>query len=358
MSGVVRKVRLWLRNAGRRKCGGRSEVAAGGQTRRVWFYREYAPRLTGGHLKHSHYFHHVSRMPGFAPVITFGRGRTEPPFIRERDHLWPTGIEGPAERWRPQHRDMLFLEGATDWPFLIGNGLETLPNPRINFIQGIRHAHEDNVRYPYLAKRAIRICVSQEVADAISATGRTNGPILTIPNGVDVTPFEPAGSGSPVGYEARPVSVTVAGHKNPDLARRLSERLESAHVGHRLLADFLDRSVYLAMLAESRIAVCLPEAEEGFYLPPLEAMAMGCLVVTVDCIGNRGFCHDEENCLIAERCPDSLFSTVKHALGMAAPDRARMHRRARATAAAHSLEAERARFHAVLEDIDRLWRRT
>ena len=41
---------------------------------------------------------------------------------------------------------------------------------------------------------------------------------------------------------------------------------------------------------------------------------------------------------------------------MSASERRGMHRQARAVAARYSLEAERARFHAVLGDVDRLWR--
>ena len=354
--GVLRKAFSWLRRGGARDRGrpGRPEEREG--TRTVWFYRECWPRPTGGHFKHAHYFDHVSRMPGFEPAITFGDEPSEPSFARERDRFWPAGRDGPAARWDPRPHDVLFLEGASDWPFLIKSGLETLPNPRINLIQHVRHADKENERYRYLGERAIRICVSREVADAITATGRTNGPVLTIPNGIDVMPFESAGEGSPAGFGARPVAVTIAGHKSPDLARELSGRLNAASVEHRLLTEFQERSAYLALLTGSRVAVCLPNPAEGFYLPALEAMALGCVVVTADCIGNRGFCHHEVNCLIAERCPDALLDMTKRALAMSGPERARMHRRARDTAARHSLDAERERFHAILEDVDRLWR--
>ena len=73
----------------------------------------------------------------------------------------------------------------------------------VRFFQHVRHVHEGTERYRYLAERAIRICVSQEVADAVTATGRAHGPVLTIPNGVDLTPFEAAGAGSPMGFGAR-----------------------------------------------------------------------------------------------------------------------------------------------------------
>ena len=198
--------------------------------------------------------------------------------------------------------------------------------------------------------------MSREVADAITATRRTNGPVLAIPNGIDVATFHPAQGGSPAAYETRRSAVTIAGYKSPDLARALSERLDAQRIEHWLVTNFLDRDEFLGLLAESRVAVCLPRAEEGFYLPALEAMAKGCLVVTLDCIGNRSFCRHEDNCMVAEASPESLLRMIGRVLAMPAAERRHVHRRARDTAVEHSLEVERKRFHEILGDVDRLWR--
>lgn len=321
--------------------------------RSVWFHRKYA-RLNGGRVKHSHYFDHVAWMPGFTPRIAFSGEPPNGALARECAERWPAGDGGPVERWAPGRGDVLFLAGL-DWRFLSTWGLDDLPHPRINYVQHVRHAREGTELRRYLAERAVRICVSQEVADAIAATGRVRGPIVTIPNGVDLAPFDSADDGSPRGFEARPSAVTIVGYKRPDLARRLAARLEAEGVEHRLLAEFLDRGAFFDRLAGSRIAVCLPHAEEGFYLPALEAMALGCLVVTLDCIGNRGFCRHERTCLVAEPDAGSLCAEVKRALALPAPERGRMHREARDTVTRHSLASERARFHAVLGDVDRLW---
>ena len=323
------------------------------QERTVWFYRDYV-RLFGGHVKHSHYFDHVLRMPGFASRITFGAEPASESQASERQRLWPAGDGIMAERWEPTSRDVLFLAGL-DWRYLIGNGLEGLTNPRINLVQHVRHADEGTELYRYLSNRAIRVCVSQEVADAISATGRTNGPVLTIRNGTDLPPFESVGDGAPAGFDERRHPIAIVGYKSPGLARELSERLAAAGIEHVQSSEFLDRSAFLALLGESRTVVCLPHEREGFYLPALEAMASGCLLVTLDCIGNRGFCLHEENCLIADHNPDSLLRTVQRAAAMPAWERRRVHQRAAETVAEHSLEVERRRFHAILGDIDRIW---
>ena len=317
--------------------------------RTVWFHREYT-RLYGGHVKHSHYFGHVTRMPGFTPRVTFSGEPATQALARQRLELWPPGDEGAAMRWAPGEDDVLFVAGV-DWRYLADGSFDALPNPRVNLIQHVRHAHEGSELYGYLAYKAVRICVSQEVADAISATGRVNGPVLAIPNGIEALAAGQFGGASE--SERRPV--VIAGYKEPALARKLAGCLEERGVAHLLLTDFLERAEFLEMLAGSRIAVCLPRAEEGFYLPALEAMALGCIVVTLDCIGNRGFCHDGENCFIAEPTAESLASATVRALRLWSGDRMELLRRAVATARAHTLDAERKRFHAVLADIDRIW---
>lgn len=306
--------------------------------------------MRGGHLKHSHYYGHVARTPGFQPRITFTGASPTGALAAEREELWPPGAAGAAGRWAPEPDDVLFLAGV-DWRYLYGEGLGKLPNPRINLVQHVRHAHEGTELYGYLAHRAVRICVSREVADAIGGTGRVNGPVVAIPNGMERMPImDCAGVAEPKRNQ-----VLIAGYKEPGLARALAGRLSSMGIEHLLLTEFRARDDYLDLLAKSRVAVCLPRAEEGFYLPALEAMGLGCTLVTLDCVGNRSFCRHGENCLIAEPEVESLAIVTAEALRLPAERRSGLLREAAATASAHTLEAERERFQAVLRDIDRIW---
>ena len=319
--------------------------------RTVWFYRDNQ-RMNGANLKHSHYLEHVQRTPGFSPKITFGGEPLNEELIKDRPP-WPTG--GPA-RWEPGCRDVLFLDGVEDWRYLVKCGLEALPNPRINLIQGfldVPGAYEPSERKRYLAQKAIWICVSQELADEIFGKVLTRVPIQAIPNGTDFTSNEAAK------LRNRSRRYTIVGYKRCALALGLSQRLRQELKWSPPKVEVIGkipRCRYLARLAESRVAVCLPFEKEGFYLVALEAMAAGCLVVTLDCIGNRGFCKDGENCLIAKPNPDSLWSAMKTALNMSDPERERLLQGAQETVAEHSLEAERKQFQEILKDVDRLWR--
>ena len=317
----------------------------------VWFHRRFL-RLTGGHLKHAHYFDHVRRLPGFEPRISF---TAEPGASVHPDQrrLWPPRKEAYADRWQPGRRDVLFLAGL-DWRYLIDNDLDALPNPRINLIQHF-HARKNAELSSYLKQKAVRICVSEEVAQALRDAGQANGPVFTISNGIRLPPAVALHRFAADLLPRRRRSVIVVGYKRPDLANALSERLADAKVPHHLLLDFLPRAQFLAALAGAEVTVCLSDAEEGFYLPALEAMACGSIAVTLDCVGNRSFCHNRQNCLIATEEPNTLAAATIHALTLYPEARKALRQRADETVRKHSLAGERQRFHEILSDIRSIW---
>ena len=310
--------------------------------------------MTGGHLKHAHYFGHVAQLTGFRARITLDGKPTDATVAREIDELWPVRNGAREPRWEPQRRDVLFLAGL-DWQYLHRHEFARLPNPRINLIQHVRHANEGTELYGYLSERAVRICVSPEVADAISDTGRTNGPVLVIPNGTELEPVDDCELQALINTQGGGDRLCIIGYKNPTLAKKLSRRLNENRIEHSLVTEFHERHRFLDILKRSTIVVCCPDPEEGFYLPALEAMALGCIVVTNDCIGNRSFCFHEHNCMIAERSVDSLVSTTMRVLAMDRVEREKLLLGARASVENHSLDSERTRFQAVLQDIDQLW---
>jgi len=307
--------------------------------------------MQGGHLVHSQYFSDVAACDGLTPAIAFSPVPAAPEAPEQIRQLWPRHLGTWVQQWEPKPGDVLFLAG-TDWRYLDDRGLDALPNPRLNLLQHVRHADHGSVLHGYLTRRAIRICVSPEVADVVSETGLANGPVIVIPNASDLPEASP---GRRCSRDTPPSPVAIAGDKNPALAQALSEQLNAVGLPHDLMVEFQPRPSFLERLERSQIAVCIPRREEGFYLPALEAMSLGCLVVTTDCIGNRSFCYDDENCLIADYTAEGLFAAVQRALSLATTDRSRLLDRAAETVRAHSRDAQRARFHQLLKDIDQLW---
>jgi len=260
------------------------------------FYRHF-DRFSGGHLKVWNYFCHSKKSTAFRPTIHFAEGSA-----LDISNPWFSAGECIQEAWDPCHADALFL-GGMDWLAVP----EYCPTPTINLIQGVRHGDPTDPRHAFLSRRAIRICVSKEVEIAILASGKVNGPVVTIPAGLDFDEF-------PEPSREREIPLLIAGPKNPELARKLSGKLADMKVPHTCLANSLPRRDFLSLLGQASVTIFLPLAKEGFYLPALEGMAMGTLVVCPDCVGNREFCFDRINCLRPDYNMGSIVASCRDAL--------------------------------------------
>ena len=203
----------------------------------------------------------------------------------------------------PQQCDAIFIAGR-DWEILDAGGQDTSACPVINLIQGVRHADPSLPLYQHLKRPALRICVSREVADAIEATGQANGPIHVVENGFKHA--ELAALRTP----NKNNGCLVAGLKAPALARAVGKELSARGISHVVLTEQLPRKDYLSLMAAFEHAILLPQPIEGFYLPALEAMALGVSVVMPDCVGARSFAVDGQTCAIAPREASALAETV------------------------------------------------
>jgi hypothetical protein len=264
--------------------------------KKLLFFRDFHG-FTGGHLKVYDYFKHAKNSGIFEASIHLTNSS-----LRDATNPWFANDEMISNEWNPQCSDALFIAGL-DWGAVPNN----YDKPIINLIQGIRHADPKDQRHAYLSRPATRICVSQEVADAIISTGKANGPIITIPNGLSTDGF-------PLPACERDIEVLICGYKQPDLACRLATKLEASSIKVKCLTKQFARHDYLSLVARAAVTIFLPLQKEGFYLPALEGMALETFVVCPDCVGNRGFCLHEKSCLrplydidsIASACHDGL----------------------------------------------------
>jgi hypothetical protein len=314
---------------------------------RVLFHRDFQ-NFTGGHLKVWDYFNHVNTAPGHHADIYF-----TPATRWDVTNPWLALRPQALSHWAPHAADLLFL-GGHDWLALPAPERPRFRRPIVNLIQHVQHADPAHPLAAYLPHRAIRICVSAEVQAALDATGRVNGPTFVIPNGIDLQP-RPA-----IPMAERPISWLICGNKDgqPALAREVARRLDPIVGSERVevLTKLLPRAVFLDQLAQARRAVLLPRATEGFYLPALEAMALGTLVICPDCIGNRSFCQDGRTAIIPlTREVDGLLAAVQRARSLPLAQEAAILANAHAAATQHSLATERAAFHQLLARIPALW---
>ncbi len=310
--------------------------------RTVLFYRDFR-LFRGGHLKTWDYFNHVLASPDFAPRIAFSektRWNATNPWMNAREYV--------VDWHRFRHPDAFFIGGAS-WPMVDAHPDAGPDIPVLNIMQHVRHADAEIKRYAFLGRKAIRICVSAEVARAVTETGLVNGPVVVIPNGTDVE-IVPAGAGPD-----RQVDLLIVAMKQPDLGRILAERL--ARDGRRieLLAERMQRTAFLARLRAARAALFLPNETEGFYLPALEAMAVGALVICPDVVGNRSFCLPGQNAFRPRYAVEELVRETESALALPPAAACQLLEHGRRTAAAHDLQGERRAFLDLLHNVDQLW---
>ena len=313
--------------------------------RTVLFHRDYQG-FTGGHLKVWDYFRHAEHLDGWQAMIYFSQDSRW-----NEGNPWSVHREEALTIWEPEKADVLFL-GGYDWRMISEAERARYGKPILNVIQHVHHADPAHPLSEFLPHRAVRICVSTEVQDAILATGRVNGPTVVIPNGIDLADLP--------GRQARTTDWLVCGLKEGKsrVAKALGKRLAKAGDwgSVEVLTKLMPRAEFLAAMARARRVVLLPRETEGFYLPALEAMALGCLVICPDCVGNRSFCRDGFSAIVpASSGEDDVFAAMEAVRRMSGVQEAAMLGNAAAVAAEHSLERERAAFGELLARIDALW---
>ncbi len=300
--------------------------------------------MQGAHLKTWHYFQHARASPEWEPRVWFHPGT-----VWDADNPW-RGERADAEpEYRPEEAGALFIDHRDAWLRLPAAQRENWPAPVVCTIQGFRHADPGLWHIEMLGCRAARICVGEPVRLAIEGTGRVRGPVFVIPNAVDL-PVPDRGPAERAG------ELLIAGRKHPRLALELEKELTGR--GHRVRAIIspLRRADFLGELGRAGAVLFLPKPREGFYLPALEAMALGTPVICPDVIGNRPFCLDGMNCLRPAYAKEALLEACETLARQTSGERARMLGGAAETVSRHGLERERGRFLAVLEKLSALWR--
>jgi hypothetical protein len=310
--------------------------------RTVLFCRGYR-RFHGGHLKVWDYFNHVLASPSFTAKIEFS-----PRAHWDRTNPWWNAREHIVDSARSVHPDVFFVAGR-DWLRMDRHPEAGADIPVVNLVQHVRHADPNGNRFEFLSRKAIRICVSEEVAQALRETGLTRGPLIVIPNGLDLESLPATNAAT------RDVDVLIIALKQPGLGEELERRLK--HPGRRIdvLSERLFRPEFLSCIQGAQTTVFLPNKTEGFYLPALEGMALGTLVVCPDCIGNRSFCLPDYNSFRPNYTISELTRATESALALAPDQAQRIRENARQTAERHSLLRERQAFLEVLHNIDQLW---
>jgi glycosyltransferase involved in cell wall biosynthesis len=305
------------------------------------FFRSYR-KFHGGALKVWDYFTHTRAAPGWDAWIQFdSRSRWD------ATNPWQAASDRVLADASHLVPDVFFVAGR-DWLSLDQHPAAKCGVPVINLVQHVRHGDETSNRFVFLERKAIRICVGEEISRAVRDTGLANGPILVIPLGLDLGALKT----NPESH--RDIDVLIAGLKQPELGSQLAERFGGSEWRVDVLTDLIPRPEFLERMRRAKVTVFLPNQSEGVHMPPLEGMALGTLVVCPDVPGVE-YCTDGLNCLRPGYRIEALAAAVTAAHSLPWRDANAMRETARETANLHSLERERAAFHDVLRNIDQLW---
>ncbi len=305
------------------------------------YFLHHGQKLVGARLKLWHYYEHVRHSGLYDPAAVLAPDSAVLP-----ESPWAAPHVRWLEIWNPHEADALFVNGK-QWRFVP----EDCTVPVTNLIQSHYHVDPEDERYSYLRRRAFRISINHEITDALAETGIVNGPVVTIPVGINI---QPPSDLTPWTQDQRPVDVFIAGLKNPAIAAALSDAL-TAH-GHVVVCstDFLPRTEFLECFRRARVAITLPFRAEGFFFPPSEAMAQGCITVCPDAPGLGPYQHGL-HVLRPSYDLDAILTATRQALAFDNTTAERMRSNAVAFVQRHTLENEQRGFLDALDAFEGAW---
>ena len=166
----------------------------------------------------------------------------------------------------------------------------------IHLLQNVRVANiafDNGFAYRLLPKRMNRIAITREVYDAVLPYVSDIELLSLIPHGFDFDLFSKAPAPDD------PIIINYNMFKGS-----LASEVASHFTKNSRISGFVksDKEISWEKLADnykrSSVFVATPHPQEGLYLPGLEAMAAGHLLVVPDAIGNRFYCDFDVNCCL------------------------------------------------------------
>lgn len=233
------------------------------------------------------------------------------------------------------------------WPLhyeVIARGISPgVPHERvIHLVQNTRHANPtfaDGYALRLLARPLARIMVADQVMEACRPYLNQESVSTTIVEGHDWGFFHHSRDGGlpprvRVGYTTWKSTVGV-----------LVQQSSDARFAFRSIRRTASWDEVRELLHWCDVFLCCPGPEEGFYLPGLEALAAGAIVVTPDVGGNRAYCRFGENCVLVRlECVED-YVNVLEALVESEDERIEtLRRHGYETLAQHTLARERTAF--------------
>ncbi|MBT1064909.1 hypothetical protein KJY73_15050 [Bowmanella sp. Y26] len=245
------------------------------------------------------------------------------------------------QNYRPDLADIVFLAGM-DWDDYLPFANDA--QPKINLIQHVRHGDKQHPLFKFLSHRAIRLCVSEAVRQAILPYA--NGPCLTIRMGHKI----------PLLTYPKSTQLYILATKNPELGGRVKNDAIKLGLSVVLHDKPVERHVVHQSMAQSIVTLTLPNKTEGFYLPGIEAMALSDWAIVPDCVASREYSSSFANVTVCERDTAACIYAVQGALASYRGVSGRLRRwMGKRIAQSYSLRAEQRAVQKVFQQIPSLW---
>lgn len=153
-------------------------------------------------------------------------------------------------------------------------------------------AFDNGYSYRLLSKPLRRICITQEVLGAVSPYVENKDKLHLIPHGFDFDAFKNTPE------QNDPITLFYNTFKS-DLAKDVASAYRKASQVSSVLEakKGVSWDELRQFYAKGSIFIASPLPEEGLYLPGLEAMAAGQLIIIPDAFGNRFYCDFGDNCI-------------------------------------------------------------
>ncbi|WP_416305707.1 hypothetical protein [Neptunicella sp. SCSIO 80796] len=303
--------------------------------RTILFHRWYHG-YTGGHQKVYDYLTHTLASGQFDVNL----------WVENKASVNPelfTNITGVSylDDYTPSEADIIFLAGL-DWKAYLP--FYNPQQPIVNLIQHIRHGDPNHPLHQFLQYKAIRLCVSDAVRQAIAPFA--NGPCITIKMGHQV----------PAIKVPKVRDLYILAPKQPALGGALADWARSKGMSVLLHNKAVERDVVYSSMASSRISLPLPNKTEGFFLPGIEAMKLSDWAVVPDCVASREYSAKGANIVECEHSEQGCRTGIHQALQqLSRPYRFYYQFHGKRRVAGYQLKQERKELQYILAHLEQFW---
>lgn len=237
--------------------------------------------------------------------------------------------------------DIAFISWPSQYPDAAERLAPDVPHERIvHLVQNVRHADPHwlgGLGRRLLSRPLSRIFTNHLVEEACAPLVHPTSLRTTIPLGHDVEFFRTERSGA----LGRPIRVAY-----PTWKSAVGRRVERSLAGDdRFEFESIEGIVawpdLRAAYHRADVVLGCPIPQEGVYLPGVEAMAAGALLVIPDAGGNMAYCRFDENCIGATLEDEASYVAALQRIAAMGEDEVASFRAAgHETADTHSLERE------------------